>query len=74
MSDHLESIDAVLTFWFGNGQAATQIAAKKTALWWSKDPNTDRQIADRFGATSEAAAPASIAAELAFLSTPGSSF
>ena len=56
MSHHLESIDAVLTFWFGNGQTATQIAAEKTALWWSKDPNTDRQIADRFGATSEAAA------------------
>ena len=61
MSHHLESIDAVLTFWFGDGQTATQIAAEKTALWWSKDPNTDRQIADRFGATSEAAATGQLA-------------
>jgi uncharacterized protein (DUF924 family) len=40
------STDDVLQFWFGELTAAD---------WWRKDPALDRRIADRFGATLEAA-------------------
>ncbi len=51
-----EQIESVLEFWFGRGQTATEVAAEKTPLWWSKNDLIDREIIDRFAATSEAAA------------------
>ena len=51
-----EQIESVLEFWFGRGQTATEAAAEKTPLWWSKNDLIDREIIDRFAATSEAAA------------------
>ena len=51
-----EDIDSILEFWFGRGQTASEAAAEKTPLWWSKDEQVDREIIDRFAATTEAAA------------------
>lgn len=50
------NIESVLEFWFGRGSTATEIADQKTPLWWSKNDRIDRQIAERFTATTEAAA------------------
>ena len=57
----LEEIHDILEFWFGRGQTATQVADEKTALWWSKNERIDREITDRFAATSEAAANGELA-------------
>jgi uncharacterized protein (DUF924 family) len=43
-----ETIDSILTFWFGNGSTAEEICAEKKALWWAKDEETDREITSRF--------------------------
>jgi len=51
-----ENIDSVLEFWFGRGATATEIAEQKTPLWWSKNEQIDREITERFTATTEAAA------------------
>lgn len=51
-----EQIESVLEFWFGRDQTATEVAAEKTSLWWSKNDLIDREIIDRFAATIEAAA------------------
>lgn len=51
----LAEIGDIIEFWFGRGRSATAIADEKTALWWSKNPRIDREITDRFAATSEAA-------------------
>ena len=47
---------SVLEFWFGRGQTATEVAAEKTPVWWSKNDVIDREILDRFSITTEAAA------------------
>ncbi len=52
----LAEINGVLEFWFGNGRTATEVAAEKTPLWWSKNQQIDREITARFAATSAAAA------------------
>lgn len=57
----LEEIHDVLEFWFGRGQTATEVADEKAALWWSKNHRIDREITDRFAATSEAAANGELA-------------
>lgn len=60
MNQSMETVDSVLEFWFGpgggDGIAATDIAAEKTPLWWSKDAQLDRDITARFAATVDAAA------------------
>lgn len=43
------TIDAVLHFWFGSQIDDRIVAEEKSALWWSKNPETDREIAQRFG-------------------------
>ncbi len=50
-----QDIDSILEFWFGHGRTATEVAEEKTALWWSKNDRTDREITRRFAATTEAA-------------------
>jgi len=42
-------IDEILTFWFGSRLDDAKVASEKSALWWSKNPNTDLEIARRFG-------------------------
>lgn len=51
-----ENMESVLEFWFGRGSTAAEIADRKTPLWWSKNDRIDREIAERFTATTEAAA------------------
>lgn len=42
-------IDEILTFWFGSSLDDAKVAGEKSALWWSKNPNTDLEIVRRFG-------------------------
>jgi uncharacterized protein (DUF924 family) len=41
--------DEILTFWFGSNPADIMVINEKSALWWSKNPETDLEIARRFG-------------------------
>ena len=49
-----ETIDSILTYWFGDGQSAQDICEQKKALWWGKDESVDREISDRFRPVIEA--------------------
>jgi uncharacterized protein (DUF924 family) len=40
--------EAILQFWFGSHIDDKAVAQKQSKLWWSKDPQTDRQIQQRF--------------------------
>jgi uncharacterized protein (DUF924 family) len=42
------TIDAVLEFWFGAGPDDAAIAKEKSALWWSKNPDIDAEMRQRF--------------------------
>jgi len=48
--------DQVLGFWFGEQTDPAAISRDKSALWWGKSPETDRDIRQRFGVTLERAA------------------
>ena len=39
----------ILDFWFGNHESDVDIIKGKSALWWSKNENVDRDIRSRFG-------------------------
>ncbi len=52
----IEPIEGILEFWFGRGQTALAVADEKTALWWSKSDPVDREITERFAATTAAVA------------------
>ena len=56
-----EEIEDVLKFWFGCGQTAAEIADEKTAMWWSKSDQIDREITRRFKTVTEAAAAGQLA-------------
>ena len=43
-----ETIDSVLTFWFGECRTSLEINNDRKSLWWSKDENIDQKIAARF--------------------------
>jgi uncharacterized protein (DUF924 family) len=51
-----ETIDSVLTFWFGAGQSIQEINKDKKSVWWNKDEEIDRKISDRFRALVNAVA------------------
>ena len=51
-----ETIDSILTFWFGDGQSDQVICEQKKAIWWGKDETVDREIATRFRPVIEAVA------------------
>ena len=51
----LASIDDVLAFWFGAAGDSTTVAARQSALWWSKNSSLDADVKTRFGATIAAA-------------------
>lgn len=50
-----QAMQDLLLFWFGRGQTASEVAREKSALWWSKNDDTDQQIIRRFVATHRAA-------------------
>ncbi len=43
-----ETIDSVIRYWFGESQTSAEINAQKKALWWSKNPEVDAEIDERF--------------------------
>ena len=51
-----ETIDSILTFWFGDGQSDQVISEQKKAMWWGKDEAVDREISTRFRPAIEAVA------------------
>jgi uncharacterized protein (DUF924 family) len=50
----VETPESVLSFWFGDGDDDARIAKTQSALWWGKNPETDRMLAQRFGNMLEA--------------------
>ncbi|HEY9747198.1 MAG TPA: DUF924 family protein [Allocoleopsis sp.] len=50
----MSSIEQILNFWFGNPESASYGKSRK--VWFSKDPNFDQDIRDRFLPDYEAAA------------------
>jgi uncharacterized protein (DUF924 family) len=42
------TIEAVLEFWFGTNPDDAVVAKEKSALWWSKNPQMDDEIRQRF--------------------------
>ena len=49
-----ETIDSILTFWFGKGTTPEEIAAERGKLWFGKDDDVDREIESRFKVVSQA--------------------
>ena len=43
-----ETIDSILTFWFGHGVTAGEINSDRAAVWWGKNDDVDREIRTRF--------------------------
>jgi uncharacterized protein (DUF924 family) len=48
--------DGILLFWFGSPETADSTYAVRRKIWFSKDPDFDQQLRDRFGSTYEQAA------------------
>jgi uncharacterized protein (DUF924 family) len=49
-------IEAVLEFWFGSDRDDAAVAKEKSALWWSKNPQLDDEIRQRFESSIKKAA------------------
>lgn len=49
-----ETIDSILTFWFGKGTGNLEIAEERGKLWFGKDDDVDREIENRFKPVSQA--------------------
>ncbi|MCY3767778.1 MAG: DUF924 domain-containing protein [Gammaproteobacteria bacterium] len=43
-----ETIESILVFWFGNSSNTLEICSEKEPMWWSKNPEIDREITGRF--------------------------
>ncbi len=56
----METVEAIHQFWFGNDTDDAQVAEQKKKLWWSKDTDMDRIIAERFENSTLAAADGSL--------------
>ena len=47
----MKDIDRIIDFWFGEDvgrRSASEIAGAMSGLWWGKDPETDREMRERF--------------------------
>jgi uncharacterized protein (DUF924 family) len=44
----METAATIREFWFGNNLADPDLARSRAGLWWQKDAQIDRHIADRF--------------------------
>ncbi len=49
-----ETIDSILTYWFGNGTSAREIQEERGKLWFGKSDDVDREISNRFEKVAEA--------------------
>ncbi len=48
-----ENAQSILFFWFGTETTAKGINDQKSALWWSKNEDIDREIKERFAKVTE---------------------
>jgi len=44
----METTDTIHGFWFGSNKDDAAVAAECASLWWSKSPDTDAEIKERF--------------------------
>lgn len=44
----VETIDSILTFWFGHGVTAREISDERQAVWFGKNDDVDLEIRTRF--------------------------
>ncbi len=44
----MENIRTVLEFWFGENPDDGMVAAERSSLWWSKNPEIDDEVRGRF--------------------------
>lgn len=51
----METLENILSFWFGTETDDARVAARQAALWWRKDARTDADIRARFASTVELA-------------------
>jgi len=61
------TIEAILDFWFGSSPDDSVVAKEKSALWWSKSPEIDGEIRQRFESSARRAAAGKLSD---WLSTP----
>ena len=47
--------DDILRFWFGEQEDDADVAKTQQSLWWSKNPDVDREISETYRATLEEA-------------------
>jgi hypothetical protein len=52
----MENVDSILEYWFGRHADDAVVAEQQRGLWWSKNEETDRAIAERFESCTAAAA------------------
>jgi len=55
-----ETIESVLTFWFGNGLNSVTINEEKKAMWWGKNSGVDAEIEHRFQQLAQAVSRAEL--------------
>ena len=53
--------DGILGFWFGAQEDDADVAKTQQSLWWSKNPDVDREISDTYKATLEDACRGNLA-------------
>ncbi|HEX6768352.1 MAG TPA: DUF924 family protein [Candidatus Binatia bacterium] len=51
----MESIDSILTYWFGADPDRAALAKERADLWWSKNAEIDNEIRERFEGSVELA-------------------
>jgi uncharacterized protein (DUF924 family) len=52
----MESIDTILTYWFGANPETAALAKDRADLWWSKNVEVDKEIRERFESSLQKAA------------------
>ena len=52
----METVDSILTYWFGTNPESAALAKDRADLWWSKNAESDREIRQRFAANVQIAA------------------
>ena len=52
----MESVDGILTYWFGTNPDSAALAKDRADLWWSKNAESDREIRQRFAGNVQLAA------------------
>ena len=71
----MDTPDTIRKYWFGCAvENAAVIAAERARLWWSKGPESDDEIRQRFPHRNEVLGRMSTAEELRFLQQPDTSF